>query len=202
MDVRFGAQPVDLGLPSGTLWAKTNLGATKETDFGLYYQWGDMKGYSGVDEHQFNWDDYKWGNYDNLTKYNSEDGLTVLENSDDAIWTATDGVYKIPTEEQIQELLSGTTHEWVTIDDVNGMKFWKKGTEEPTDGNSYIFIPAAGRCYNGNYSGDENNQSNIWGISISDADKNNACAFYCTEKYTGIYFPTRCNGYSIRGVLS
>ena len=39
---------VDLGLTSKTLWMKRNIGAEKETDFGLYFQWGDTVGYSNV----------------------------------------------------------------------------------------------------------------------------------------------------------
>ena len=37
---------VDLGLPSGTLWATCNVGADKPSDFGLYFQWGDVQGYT------------------------------------------------------------------------------------------------------------------------------------------------------------
>ena len=36
---------VDLGLPSGTLWATCNVGASKPSDYGLYFQWGDTNGY-------------------------------------------------------------------------------------------------------------------------------------------------------------
>lgn len=52
---------VDLGLPSGTLWAKCNLGAEKETDFGKFYQWADTQGYDGDAGHDFHWSTYKWG---------------------------------------------------------------------------------------------------------------------------------------------
>ena len=41
-----GHEYVDLGLPSGTLWAKCNVGAETETDYGLYFQWGDTQGYT------------------------------------------------------------------------------------------------------------------------------------------------------------
>jgi hypothetical protein len=37
---------VDLGLPSGLLWADRNVGAISEYDYGLYFQWGDTKGYT------------------------------------------------------------------------------------------------------------------------------------------------------------
>lgn len=41
---------VDLGLPSGTMWAKCNLFAQNETDYGWYFQWGDTNGYPKVDK--------------------------------------------------------------------------------------------------------------------------------------------------------
>ena len=40
-----GHDYVDLGLPSGTLWATCNVGASKPTDYGSYFQWGDTQGY-------------------------------------------------------------------------------------------------------------------------------------------------------------
>lgn len=39
-------QAIDLGLPSGLMWANMNVGAEKETDYGLYFQWGDTVGYT------------------------------------------------------------------------------------------------------------------------------------------------------------
>ena len=42
-----GIEYVDLGLPSGTKWAKCNVGAKSETDYGLYFAWGETEGYSG-----------------------------------------------------------------------------------------------------------------------------------------------------------
>ena len=49
---------IDLGLPSGLLWASTNVGAEKPEDFGLYFAWGETQGYEGVTiDKQFTWDD-------------------------------------------------------------------------------------------------------------------------------------------------
>ena len=61
---------VDLGLPSGTKWAKCNVGAATETDYGDYFQWGDIEDKSDDD---CSWASYKhcdWA-YDTLTKYNT-----------------------------------------------------------------------------------------------------------------------------------
>lgn len=41
-----GHEFVDLGLPSGTLWATCNVGATSPEQRGLYFAFGETKGYS------------------------------------------------------------------------------------------------------------------------------------------------------------
>ena len=43
--INNGHSYIDLGLPSGTLWATCNVGASKPTQSGLYFQWGDVQGY-------------------------------------------------------------------------------------------------------------------------------------------------------------
>lgn len=189
---------VDLGLPSGTLWAKCNLGAEKETDFGLFYSWGDTQGYSGVDEHQFSWNDYKWGTSVNLTKYNNNDGKLVLDNDDDPVYTASGGQYKTPSEEQLQELIAYTDHQWVRLaNGVNGMKFVNKN-----DDTKYIFIPAAGNCYDGSL-----NDVGFWGYVWS-ASRNKSSASYGAGRmyfnagYVGMYNYYRCCGFSVRGVVN
>ena len=89
---------VDLGLPSGTLWATCNIGASKPSESGLYFQWGDTSGYTkeqvgigeGKKKFASNWSDYKFsinGSSSNFSKYTTI-GAT-LELADDApmlIW--------------------------------------------------------------------------------------------------------------------
>ena len=185
---------VDLGLPSGTLWAKCNLGAEKETDFGKFFQWGDTHGYENESEHQFSWENYKWGNYDSLTKYNDTDGLTTLQDEDDAVFVATGGKMRMPTKAQLEELRDNTYHEWTAIDGVNGMKFWKKN-----DSSKYIFIPAAGDCFNGSRYG-VGSWGNVWSASRDESLASDAWRMYfdADDVYVGSY--GRCYGYSVRGV--
>ena len=114
---------VDLGLPSGTLWSIKNIGATNgntaESWYGNYYAWGEIE-----TKEIYDWDNYKYanGNYDKLTKYcnNSNygnngftDDLTQLVPEDD-VATQTNSAWRMPTKEDFEELIAGTTNSWVT----------------------------------------------------------------------------------------
>lgn len=187
---------VDLGLPSGTLWTKCNFGAEKETDFGYFFQWGDTQGYSGVDEHQFNWNEYKYGSWDDLTKYNGKDTKLILDNEDDPVFASTNGMFKIPTKDQLQELIDNTNHEWTTIDDVNGMKFINKN-----DNTKYIFIPAAGDCNDGSHYG-VGSWGNVWSASRDESSAYYAWSMYFSAGSVGMDYYNRCYGFSVRGVLN
>lgn len=137
---------VDLGLPSSTLWAKCNIGADTETDAGSYFQWGDTQGYTadqvGVDK-IFDWAHYKFGTQDNLTKYNTIDGLTTLQLVDDAAHANMGEDWRVPTKEEYQELIDNTTSEWVT--DYNGTGVSGR-LFAGTNGNT-LFLPAVGIAF-------------------------------------------------------
>ena len=96
---------VDLGLPSGNLWAKCNIGADTEEDAGLYFQWGDTQGYTaeqvGVDK-QFgsNFSDYKWYGDGGFTKYNTVDNKLTLDLEDDAAHVLMGGNWRMPTSDE------------------------------------------------------------------------------------------------------
>lgn len=105
---------VDLGLASGLLWAKYNMGTTEPTQLGNYYAWGETspkkKYYS--DNYKY----YIWKGYDlkRITKYNEEDGKTVLELEDDAARANLGVGYRIPTKADWEELLEDCKWEAVT----------------------------------------------------------------------------------------
>ena len=107
-------EQVDLGLPSGTIWAACNLGASSPEECGDYYAWGETE-----PKDKYSWNTYKFGTENNLTKYNKEDKKTILDPEDDAAHVALGGKWHIPTREQIQELLDNTTNE---ERELNGMK--------------------------------------------------------------------------------
>ena len=143
-----GKPYVDLGLPSGTLWATCNVGAKKPSEYGLYFQWGDTYGYTieqiGKDK-KFNWDNYKWsidGSDTNFSKY-TNDGDT-LELEDDAAHVNMGGDWHIPSYEQIKELIDNTTSIWLESSNVNGRLFTSK-----KDASKSIFIPATGVALDG-----------------------------------------------------
>ena len=189
---------IDLGLPSGTLWAKCNLGAKTETDFGLFFQWGDTEGHDGDVDYDLTWSTYKWGTYRNLTKYNDSDGKLVLDNENDPVYAATGGQMISPTQDQLQELIDHTNHEWIENFEgsgVNGMKFINKN-----DDTKYIFIPAAGDCYAGRHNG-VGSWGYVWSASryMSNAYGAWYMYFYAGDFHMNVF--SRCSGYSVRGIL-
>ena len=146
-----GFEYVDLGLPSGTLWATCNVGASKSSDYGLYFQWGDTVGYTanqigtGEGQKKFMWDDYKFsvhGSDSNFSKYTTLNAKLDLE--DDAAHVNMGGDWHMPSSKQIRELLNTTAQ--TISDDESGITFTSM-----TNGKS-IFIPAAGYAWVGSVS--------------------------------------------------
>ncbi len=133
---------VDLGLPSGLLWAKCNIGATAPEEVGDYFAWGET-----APKTSYNWTgegDYKYGIYDyqdtdnyGTTKYNNIDGKTTLEATDDAATTIWGSEWRTPTVDEFNELLTKCTWTATSRNDVSGYEV--KGQ----NGNS-IFIPVSG----------------------------------------------------------
>ena len=186
---------VDLNLPSGTLWAKCNLGVEKETDFGLFYQWGDVQGHRPDEGHHFSWDTYKHGtNWNRITKYNEKDGKLSIDSEDDPVYIATDGKMMSPTKEQFEELRDHTNHEWTEINGVKGMKFVNMN-----DDTKYIFIPAAGGCYGSSHDG-VGSWGYVWSSSRYSGAPNYAWGMYFDSGNVYMYSFSRCYGYIVRGV--
>ena len=130
-------EAIDLGLPSGTLWASCNVGATKPEEYGDYFAWGETKGYNSG-KTTFNWDTYFDSSFN---KYNLSGGLTELALEDDAAYVNWGSNWRMPNLEQIQELIDNCNWEWTTLNGVYGQKATSK-----KNGNS-IFLPAAGYRY-------------------------------------------------------
>ena len=102
---------VDLGLPSGLLWAKSNMGTTVPTEIGDYYAWGETS-----PKKKYHGNNYKHyaGSALDIKKYNEKDWKTVLDPEDDAARAILGVGYRIPTQEDWQELLDNCKWEAVT----------------------------------------------------------------------------------------
>ena len=192
---------VDLGLPSGLKWAKCNVGAETETDYGDYFMWGSTTP-NTADE--CDWTSYKYcnGSYNTLTKYNTStlygvnpDNIITLESVDDAASQIMGGDWRMPKMNEIQELIDNTNHVWITNFNgtgINGRKFTSK-----TDTSKYIFIPAAGYCHNGSiYSGN----CYVWSSSLGTSNPYDAWYLGFYSDYCYMYYYSRCYGRSVRGV--
>ena len=196
---------------AGIKWATCNVGAEKPTDFGLYFQWGDTQGYTaeqvGDDKGKkfFYCGDYKFDNGNtlpegtNFTKYNADDGKTLLEPSDDAVQAAWGGAWRMPTTDEFQALASAVTSAWTS--DYQGSGVAGLVLTDKTDSSTILFFPAAGVCYAGrvNFVG-----SNGWYSSSSyftdyaDVYIMHFCADWLIPD--GNTLTVRIFGYSVRGV--
>ncbi len=144
-DTTNGHEYVDLGLPSGTLWATCNVGATSPEKYGNYYAWGETE-----PKKDYSWDTYKYGTYNyngdysKLTKYNGTDGRTTLEADDDAATANWGGTWRTPTNAEWEELAYKC--EWKWTDNYNATTGVAGYFVIGSNGNS-IFLPAAGYQY-------------------------------------------------------
>ena len=172
---------VDLGLPSGLLWATCNVGADSPEDYGDYFAWGET-----TPKDTYYWSNYQYSYINNttLTKYCNNasygyngftDNLTTLLPEDDAATTNWGDGWRMPTEEEWEELLNNTTNTWTTQNGVNGWLF------TAANGNS-VFLPAAGYRdasdlildgYNGAYWSSSLYTDNPGHASVLEFDPNN-----------------------------
>lgn len=139
---------VDLGLPSGTLWAKANLGAIHPAQQGLMYAWGELDGHiTPYGDKKYSESDYKF--YDSesgsYTKYNKSDGLTSLMLEDDAAYQY-DNTCSTPTVEQVWELIENTNHESISIEGFNCIKL-------TANNGNYICLPIHAGLVDGDVEG-------------------------------------------------
>lgn len=167
---------VDLGLPSGLLWAECNVGATTPEGNGDYFAWGEIQSKS----------DYSWGTYQyctvdgggsvaTLTKYNTSttygtpDNLTVLESGDDAAAAILGDGARTPTKAEWDELIGNTTVEWTTQNGVAGCRFTANGDT--------LFLPAAGFHVLTAPVGSVGTNGNYWSSSLDTDNPTDAHVF-------------------------
>ena len=195
---------VDLGLPSGTLWATCNVGANAPEEYGGYFAWGETQ-----PKDVYDWSTYKYcnGGYNQLTKYCPKalygnngftDNLTILQSDDDAATVNWGEGWRTPIKEQWQELIDNTTSSWTTQNDVYGRAFYGNGQS--------IFLPVAGCRWYGDLG--YGNDGFYWSSSLYTGDPDVALFFHVGSSniFVGYGFGdglgTRCYGLSLRAVRS
>ena len=212
---------VDLGLPSGTLWAKMNVGASKPDEYGDYFAWGETTGYGSdtSDGRSFDWAGYTtaYGTYDSsaspnygFTKYNNSGDsgtYTVLQPEDDAATANWGSAWKMPTHAQWQELVSQYPYSsssrtkrccWTSnynSTGVAGLAFY-----DASD-NILLFLPAAGYRYDTSLSG-QGSSGRYWSSELGSDDPVGAWRLRFNDssvKADNIF--NRCGGQSVRPVL-
>ena len=201
---------VDLGLPSGLKWAKCNLGASKPSDYGDYYAWGET-----APKKIYNWVTYKWmkaGQSDEkyITKYTIADGQTeaiwydsarkfigdnktVLDAADDAATQQLGSPWRMPTKVDIKELKDNCIWTRIEQDGVSGYQV------EGPNGN-VIFLPAAG-ARKGSGLQSAGTYGNYWSSSLDTAYSYLARYLsFDSGAHDWVSYQYRYYGYSVRPV--
>lgn len=145
--IENGHEYVDLGL--SVKWATCNVGALRPNEYGDHYAWGEISTKRKYDD-----DNYTFGirGFNGFNKYNTKSEYGVIDNrinldlTDDVAHVKWGGKWRIPTMEEIEELLdeNNCIWSWTTQNGVYGYKVTSKKTGYE---NCFIFLPAAGAGY-------------------------------------------------------
>lgn len=194
-----GVEYVDLGLPSGNLWATMNIGASKLEDFGDFFSWGET-----TPKEKYLWDNYKFHKKETIVegghtdyiygfiKYIPEeekalgyegffDNKITLDLTDDVAHAQLGGSWRMPTWCDYEELLQNCVKKWDTYHGVKGYRF-------TASNGMWIFFPAAGYsikrdelgfywCGSSNYLGPGYADSFLFSLSC--------CMFHNELRYIG-----------------
>ena len=195
-----GYEYIDLGLPSGIMWATCNVGADKPEEYGLLFQFGRVDGYRYGDEnHKFRLN--KQNKQDTGSPYipitssgKTYDKNEILDLADDAAHVNMGGKWRMQTKDELEELFNNTTHKVETINGVKGMLFISN-----INGHK-LFIPFIDYC------DDVFNKAGsgvfVWSSQVHDLDVNSACRLYCTTKgYVYVDSYARSYAFLVRGVF-
>lgn len=187
-------QWVDLGLPSGLLWADRNVGASSPEVYGNYYAWGETAP-KGV----YNWSTYAYGKtsrtltkYCTMSNFGHTDNLTTLEASDDAATVNLGGGARTPTNDEWQELLDNTTSSWTTQNGIPGCLL------TASNGNS-VFLPAAGGRFDSDF-GYTRERGYYWSSSLYTNYPDEAWLNCFHQGGMGMISQARRDGFPIRAV--
>lgn len=209
---------VDLGLPSGTLWATCNVGAESPEEYGDYFSWGETE-----PKEIYDWPYYKWAHWviDTVSEnryriveetwykyfvkdwtengYIDGDGKMELDPEDDAAYVNWGSKWRMPTLAQFQELLEHCEWQWIQKNGVNGQQV------TGPNGKS-IFLPAAGGRENRLYYDGE--CAYYWSrtlcspetLRLEVADQNDAYILFFGRWKSEVWYDRRYGGNPVRAV--
>lgn len=186
---------VDLQLPSGLLWAETNLGAASAVDHGYQYAWGETevkKDYSQAT--------YRYGtDFEKMTKYNAADHQTTLSPTDDAATTLWGKGCRMPTFSELEELGDTTNCTWTWVTKTTDKGKAVKGYEVKSvrNGNT-LFLPATGAHNGKNFFNDGDGL--YWTSTLSPRSVGEAWCLYFNLGHYSYYMNDRSIGASVRAV--
>lgn len=191
---------VDLGLPSGNLWATCNIGAKQTYDDGNYFAWGETTGFA-EGKTEFAWKNYKYskGTSNSLTKYCSKnvygyngftDELSVLQGTDDAVSSLYGNRFCIPTKEDWDEL----------IRECRWSKFQNGVLLKSKNNGSVLFLPCAG-YHQGVNLYDEGSEGYYWTSTLDVDSPDDAWFVYIGNGKANDYDYYRSSGRSIRPIM-
>ena len=190
---------VDLGLPSGTIWATRNVGASVPEDYGDYFAWGET-----APKSYYDWGTYKWcnGSYYTLTKYCTQSGYgyngfvdnkTELDPEDDAAYVNWGPSWRMPTAEQQIELYEKCSSVWTTQNGVYGQLV------TGPNGNT-MFLPAAGDRWHGSLNAGSG--GDYWSRTLVGSNPYSAWHLYFSSGHWGYWNDSynRYFGFTVRAV--
>ena len=199
-----GHEWVDLGLPSGTLWATCNIGANSPEDYGDYFAWGET-----APKLEYNWDTYKWSYYDQETsflcfsKYNTGDyqgtvdGKTELDPDDDAAYVNWGHQWRMPNRAQQVELREYCTWQCIQRNGVYGQL-----VTGPNGNTMFLPFTGEGEYSDGLHNG-KGSDGDYWSRTRNLTYSNHACCqyidYYGSFGWNIDYF-LRYRGFAVRAV--
>ena len=189
---------VDLGLNSGTLWATCNVGAIRPEEYGDFFAWGET-----TPREEYTYENYKWWYFDesgyrNISKYNTKsnfgpvDNKTELEPEDDAAYVNWGTLWRMPSLEQVVELVNSCSWQWTQKNGVIGHLL------TGPNGNT-MFLPAAG-YYDGSSPEYVGTYGIYWSRSLYSYLPDRAYALYFDSQYWDSEDFSRYYGHVIRAV--
>ena len=182
------AEAIDLGLPSGTLWASWNVGASKPEEYGGYYAWGETE-----EKDYYDWSTYTLCDGSYSTCHHIGDDIAGTEY--DVAHVKWGGSWYMPSINQIKELRDNCTQTWTKQNGVYGIRV------TGPNGNT-IFIPAAGYRTRDSLYGEGENGA-CWSSSLYSNYSYSAYGLlnFLNEYWDWSYYD-RSIGYSVRAVIS